>query len=123
MGVDPHERRERPCQGAQVQTRTYDDGESTTCSDLTDRQRREVARLTALSEDDWREELAATLWECKRLRLIDVDEILAAPSHPPMPAAPLAVDRARLEAAEFLIDRGSLADARLAAGWLIARAA
>lgn len=37
--------------------------------------------------------------------------------------AELATDRARFEAAEFLIDGGSPADARLAAKWLLGRAA
>jgi len=34
-----------------------------------------------------------------------------------------ALERARLEAAEFLVDCGSPADARLAAAWLLGRAA
>jgi hypothetical protein len=37
--------------------------------------------------------------------------------------AALAIARARFEAAEFLVDGGSPADARLAARWLLARAA
>lgn len=35
----------------------------------------------------------------------------------------LAIDRARFEAAEFLVDGGSPADALLAASWLLRRAA
>ncbi len=37
--------------------------------------------------------------------------------------AEFGLDRARLEAAEFLVDGGSPADARLAAAWLLRRAA
>ena len=37
--------------------------------------------------------------------------------------AALALERARLEAAEFLVDGGSPADARLAAAWLLRRVA
>lgn len=37
--------------------------------------------------------------------------------------AELALERARLEAAEFLVDGGSPADARLAAAWILGRVA
>lgn len=37
--------------------------------------------------------------------------------------AAAAIDRARVEAAEFLVDRGSASDARLAAAWLLSRVA
>lgn len=37
---------------------------------------REAARLSALPEEEWREELAAALWDCERLRRFDIDDIL-----------------------------------------------
>lgn len=37
--------------------------------------------------------------------------------------AAAAIERARIEAAEFLVDRGSASDARLAAAWLLSRVA
>ena len=53
---------------------------------------REAARLAALPDADWREELAAALWDCERLRRIDINEILV----PSQRQAMGAEDRRRL---------------------------
>lgn len=68
--------------------------------------------------------------ETEALLAFDVDEALRAALEADAKRTPedreraeLALERARLEAAEFLIDGGSPADARLAASWLLVRAA
>jgi hypothetical protein len=55
--------------------------------------------------------------ETEALLAFDVDEVLAEAAR--SAAARTPEELARLEAAEFLVDRGCPADARLAARWLL----
>ena len=68
--------------------------------------------------------------ETTALLSFDVDEALAAARDADARRTPderkraaEALERARFEAAEFLVDRGNPAEARLAAGWLLRRGA
>jgi len=99
FGVEPESRPTRstnPCEGHS----TAPPDRSAT-DPRADRDRREVARLTALPEEDWREELATTLYACDELRRIDVGEALAT-TRSPLPAREvLAAARRRNRAAAF----------------------
>ena len=60
----------------------------------------------------------------------DVDEVLRLGREADVKRTPAdrkraadALERARFEAAEFLVDRGNPAEARLAAGWVLRRVA
>ena len=68
--------------------------------------------------------------ETESLVSLDVDELLrlareadARRTPADRSRAAVALERARFEAAEFLVDRGNPAEARLAAGWLLRRVA
>ena len=68
--------------------------------------------------------------ETESLVSLDVDELLRLAREADARRTPAdrsraadALERARFEAAEFLVDRGNPAEARLAAGWLLRRVA
>ncbi len=68
--------------------------------------------------------------ETESLVSLDVDELLRLAREADARRTPAdrsraadALERARFEAAEFLVDRGNPADARFAAGWLLRRVA